>query len=185
LRRTTFVVMGTSALAALLLLFGLTGDAAYALSTGGPEDIGELRALEPERIGANVWVRGSGTLSTADAVRYRRPLDPNGYRLARVEGSRLWVELRVPLDADGDRFIPPASFVGRLVPAADAGLRYGAVPEAVEETGRAPLPPDAWLLIDGESPAGTRWVLGVVALLAAFAAFNTFGLIRLAHRVRT
>lgn len=177
--------MGASALVAIFLLLGLRGDAAYALSTGAPEDVGELRELVPERVGANVWVRGSGTLSMSDAVRYRRPLDPNGYRLARVEGARLWVELRVPSDADGDRFIPPASFVGRLVPAADAGLRYSAVSDAVEATGRSPLPPDAWLLIDGESPAGTRWVLGVVAVLTAFAVFNAFGLFRLAQRVRS
>ena len=40
-----------------------------------------------------------------------------------------------------------------------AGVRYGALPEAVAEAGRPPLPSDAWLLIDGEAPAGTRWAL--------------------------
>ena len=46
------------------------------------------------------------------------------------------------------------------------------------------LPYGACLLIDGESPAGTRWVLGLAVLLLGFAAFNLVGLIRLARPVR-
>ncbi len=63
-------------------------------------------------------------------------------------------------------------------------MRYGALPEAVAEAGRPPLPSDAWLLIDGEAPAGTRWALGLGVLLVAFAAFNLLGVMRLAQRVR-
>jgi hypothetical protein len=130
-------------------------------------------------------VRAEGSLSATDVIGYRRPLDADMYRLARVEGSdRLWVELRVPEEADGARFIAPSSFVGRLMPVSHAGLRYGALPEAVVEAGQKPLPENAWLLIDGEAPAGTRWALGLGVLLVAFAGFNLLGLARLAQRVR-
>lgn len=184
-RRLTFVVMALTAGASLALFWGLSGELAYSLSSGRPADVGELSSLDFGRAEPNTWIRGEGVLSTTDVVAYRRPLDPDVYRLARVEGNeRLWVELRVPRGADGERFIAPSSFVGRLLPVSAAGLRYGALPEAVSDAGERPLPADAWLLIDGEAPAGTRWSLGLGLLLVAFAAFNLFGVARLAQRVR-
>ena len=184
-RRLTFVVMSVTALVSLGLFTGLTGELAYSLGSGRPTDVGELSHVRLAPSQANTWVRAEGALSTTDVVGYRRPLDQDVYRLARVEGTeRIWVELRVPKEADGDRFIAPSSFVGRLLPVSAAGLRYGALPEAVTDAGKQPLPGDAWLLIDGEAPAGTRWSLGLGLLLVAFAAFNLFGVIRLAQRVR-
>jgi hypothetical protein len=184
-RRLTFVVMTVTALVSLVLLAGLGGELAYSLKGGRPADIGELSQLDLARAASNSWVRAEASLSAADVVGYQRPLEADMYRLARVEGTkRIWVELRVPRDADGERFIAPSSFVGRLVPVSAAGLRYGALPEAVVEAGKQPLPADAWLLIDGEAPAGTRWALGLGALLVGFAGFNLFGVVRLAQRVR-
>jgi hypothetical protein len=55
--------------------------------------------------------------------------------------------------------------------------------EATRDAGH-PMPDDAWLLIDGETPSGTRWVLGVAVLLLGFAAFNVAGIVRLARPVR-
>jgi hypothetical protein len=184
-RRLTFTIMIVTALVALSLLVGLRGELSYSLSGGRPADLGELSrvALDDER--SNTWVRAEGVLSTTDVIAYQRPLDRDLYRLARVEGTdRVWVELRVPKEADGARFIAPSSFVGRLMPVSLAGLRYGALPDALVEAGQKPLPEDAWLLIDGEAPAGTRWALGLGALLVAFAAFNLLGVARLAERVR-
>jgi hypothetical protein len=184
-RRLTFLVMAVTALVSLLLLSGLTGELVYSLRSGRPTDVGELSRVRLEAARPNSWIRAEGALSPTDVVGYRRPLDQDVYRLARVEGTeRVWVELRVPRDADGERFIAPSSFVGRLLPVSAAGLRYGALPEAISEAGKPPLPPDAWLLIDGEAPAGTRWSLGLGLLLLGFAAFNLFGLVRLAQRVR-
>jgi hypothetical protein len=69
--------------------------------------------------------------------------------------------------------------VGRLVPASQGGVRLSQLGSAIAEAGRPPLPSDAWLLIDGEAPANTRWTLGLGALLVGFAAFNLIGLRRL------
>jgi len=184
-RRTTFAVMTLTAIFAAWIAFGLRGELVYALRGGAPLDVGELAALDLERATPNTWVRGGGALSLTEVVRYFRPLERDGYRLARVEDNpRLWVELRLPPGADGERFVAPGSFVGRLVPSRAAGLRYGALPGAVSEAGKPALPGDAWLLIDGESPAGTRWVLGLFLVLVAFIAFNVVGLLRLSRRVR-
>ncbi|HXK20631.1 MAG TPA: hypothetical protein VNG33_22625, partial [Polyangiaceae bacterium] len=104
-------------------------------------------------------------------------------RLSRVSGTKqLWVQVRVPRDDDDPdhkRFVPPTSFVGRLVPAKHGGVRLSQLGDAIDDAGRPALPSDAWLLIDGEAPATTRWTLGVAALLLGFAAFNLLGLRRL------
>jgi len=184
-RRLTFAVMSLTGLASLLLLLGLRGELSYALRSGRPTDLGELSRAKLETLKPNTWIRGGGELSSTDVIGYQRPLDADSYRLARIEGTEnVWVELRVPEGADGARFIAPSSFVGRLFPVSSAGVRYGALPEAVAEAGKPPLPSDAWLLIDGEAPAGTRWALGLAVLLVAFAAFNLLGVMRLAQRVR-
>lgn len=176
--------MALTALFALRLSLGLRGELAYSIAGGTPHDIGDLSRLRPEQLKANSWVRAEGSLSPDAVVRYARPLESGGYRLAPIEGNRsFWVELREPPDTDSEHFLAPASFVGRLVPARGAGLRYRALRDAAAEAGHS-LPGDAWLLIDGESPAGTRWVIGLQALLVGFAAFNVLGIVRLARPVR-
>jgi hypothetical protein len=183
-RRFTFALMAFTALFALRLSLGLRGELAYSIRGGTPHDIGELSAIQPEKLRANSWVRAEGSLSEDEVVRYSRPLESGAYRLAPIAGNRsLWVELRTPTDTDGEYFVAPASFVGRLVPARGAGLRYHALSGAAADAGH-PLPRDAWLLIDGESPASTRWVLGLQALLIGFAAFNVLGILRLTRPVR-
>lgn len=183
-RRFTLALMAFTALFALRLSLGLRGELAYSLAGGTPNDIGDLSRRKPEELRANSWVRAEGALSASEVVHYARPLESGGYRLAPIEGNRsFWVELRVPPDSDPEHFLAPASFVGRLVPARGAGLRYHALRDAAAEAGHA-LPPNAWLLIDGESPAGTRWVIGLQVLLVGFAAFNVLGLLRLARPVR-
>jgi len=183
-RRFTLALMAFTALLALRVALGLRGELVYALLGGTPQDIGELSRLSKDQLRANTWVRAEASLSPTEVVRYARPLESGAYRLAPIEGNRsIWVELRVPTDTDGEHFLAPGSFVGRLVPARGAGLRYHALSDAAAEAGH-PLPRDAWLLIDGESPPGTRWVLGLQALLVGFAAFNVLGLFRLARPVR-
>jgi hypothetical protein len=184
-RRLTFFVMTLTAAFSLALLAGLRGELAYSLGGGRPTDIGELAEARLGDARENTWVRAEASLSPTDVVGYKRPLDADTYRLARVEGTeRVWVEVRVPEGADGARFIAPSSFVGRLLPVSRAGVRYGALPDAVVDAGKPALPADAWLLIDGEAPAATRWALGLGVMLVGFAAFNLFGVVRLAQRVR-
>jgi hypothetical protein len=175
--------MGLTLLGSLGLLIALGGELAFSFKSGTPRGVGELSAFQPSSSDANAWVQGEGALEAEGAVAFRRPLESDSYRLSRVTGSdKLWVQVRVPWDdADPDhkRFVPPSSFVGRLVPLARGGLRLSQLESAVAEAGRPALPSDAWLLVDGEAPATTRWTLGVGMLLLGFAAFNLFGLVRL------
>lgn len=177
--------MTLTTLASVGLALGLSGDFAYSLASGPPKDVGELAELRGQGALANTWVRGEGELSTTDVVLYNRPLDGDTHRLARVENHpALWVEVRVPPEADGEHFVAPGSFVGRLVPMERAGVRFKALSAAVEEAGKPPLPENTWLLLDGEAPQTTRWVIAVMLLLASFALFNIVGLVRLSRPVR-
>ena len=166
------------------MVIALSSEARYALSTSPPEDLGNLTHAKPTAQVANTWVRGEGLLGTTGAVRYGRPLESDTYRLAPVAGNRrIWVQIRVPAGMEGPHFVPPTSFVGRLVPADAAGLRHQGLRESIAEAGQEAMPEGAWLLIDGEAPATTRWALGVVALFISFAAFSLYGLARLLRPV--
>jgi len=182
-RRLTLVVMSITLLGSLALGAALFGELSFSLSGKPPHGVGELSRFEPQPRDANTWVQGEGELEVQGAIAYRRPLEADSYRLSRVSGTKkLWVQVRVPRDDDDPdhkRFVPPTSFVGRLVPANHGGVRLSQLGSAIAEAGRPPLPSDAWLLIDGEAPATTRWTLGLGALLLGFAAFNVVGLRRL------
>jgi hypothetical protein len=183
-RRLTFVVMAITTLFALRLALGLRGELVYTLRGGGPNDLGDLGQRAPSSFSPNAWVRGEGALNENAVVRYSRPLESDSYRLSALsDNPKVWVELRVPSDTDEQHFVPPGSFVGRLVPMRGAGIRYRALRDAATAAGHQ-VPNDAWLLIDGESPTGTRWVLALEAMLVAFAAFNVVGIVRLARPVR-
>lgn len=182
-RKLTLMVMSVTLVGSLALLVSLRGELGFSLSGGPPRAVGELSALTPQPSDENSFIQGEAELEAEGAIAYRRPLETDSYRLSRVVGaSKLWVQVRVPED-DSDpthkRFVPPTSFVGRLVPAERGGIRLSQLSSAIAEAGRPPLPADAWLLIDGEAPVSTRWTLGVAGLLLGFAAFNLFGLQRL------
>ncbi len=182
-RKLTLLVMSGTLLGSLALGFALRGELLFSLSTAAPRGVGELAKYRPQTRDANTWVQAEGELEIDGAIAYRRPLESDSYRLSRVSGTKqLWVQVRVPRDDDDPdhkRFVPPTSFVGRLVPAERGGVRLSQLGAAIAEAGRPPLPSDAWLLVDGEAPATTRWTLGVAILLLAFAAFNLVGLHRL------
>jgi len=184
-RRVTLVTMAVTLVVSLLMTFALRHEVAYALSGGPPADQGELAEMKPTDELANHWVRAEALLGTDGAIRYARPLDGDTYRLAPVVGNdRIWVEVRVPSGHEGPHFVPPTSFVGRLIPIQWGGLRHGSLKEEVASAGGRQVPADAWLLVDGESPSGLRWVLGLVTLFGAFAVFNLYGLYRLLRPVR-
>ena len=186
-RRATLGALALSALGSLTLTFQLRGEAVFALGSGPPVDLGELSQLHPQTNRANTWVHGVGALRADGAVRYARPLERDTYRLAQVEGNdKLWVQVSVPddpSDPDGAHFVPPTSFVGRLIPVSRAGIRYGTVRSAVSDAWQGNVPDDAWLLVDGEAPQTTRWALGLCALFLGFASFNLFGIAKLTQKV--
>ena len=179
-RRLTLGSLSLTAVASAAMVFALSGEARYAFTSGPPRDLGNLTHASPGPELANTWVRGEALLGTSGAVRYGRPLESDTYRLAPVAGNKnLWVQIRVPAGMEGPHFVPPTSFVGRLIPAASAGLRHQGLLSSVAEASDERIPDGAWLLIDGEAPATTRWVLGVVVLFISFAAFSLYGLARL------
>jgi hypothetical protein len=182
-RRTTLCSLGVVGTAALALMIALRLDVTYALMGGQPTRLGELAQFAPRPEHANRWVQATGELA-GEAAGYRRPLDPDRFRLAPVvDNPKVWVELREPSGSREDYFIAPSSFVGRLVPLANAGVSYRDLTEALEHSGQPVPPADAWLLSDGSSPQTFRWLLGVVGLLLGIAGFCTFGLYRLARRL--
>jgi hypothetical protein len=176
-----------SAIGSLFLVFELRGEAVFALEGGPPIDLGELSQFHASTRNANTWVHGSGTLRADGAVRYARPLEQDSYRLARVDGNdKLWVQVNVPDDAtdpDGAHFVPPTSFVGRLIPVNRAGIRHSVVRAAVGDAWQGTVPDDAWLLVDGEAPITTRWALALCGLFLCFATFNLLGIAKLTQRV--
>jgi hypothetical protein len=174
-RRLTLVALAATFIGSLWLLVLLFPLLEYALGTGAPQDLGELRALSPQGELHNSFVRAAAELSK-DGLAYGRPLDGGAYRVAPVVGqSKLWVEVRIPGELDATRFIPPASFVGRLVHLERAGPAYAALSEALEARGFD----DAWLLLDGDSPSSTRWVMGLASMLIGFAVFAMIACIRI------
>lgn len=185
-RRATLVTLTAGMLASLLLAVAMVPDVLYSLHDGSPRDLGDLVSLRLDPSLAGSWVRGEGQLSATRAIRYARPLEHDTYRLASVEGNpKLWVQVRVPANEEGPRFVPPDSFVGRLLPMSELGIRHRGLPAAVGKSGVEAPPRDAWLLVDGESPAALRWAFGLLALLLAFAAFNVVGLVRLTRAIPT
>lgn len=183
-RNLTLTTMTVTAVLALGMVWAIRGEASYALHKGSPTSLGNLSELEPRPELANTWVQGEALLSSTRAVRYSRPLEQGGYRLAPIAGNdRVWVQVRVPDGMEGPRFVPPTSFVGRLIPFSQASIRHAGLTEAAARASAGKLPENAWLLIDGEAPTTTRWALGLVVLFLAFACFNVWGLVRLLRPV--
>src|SRR5687768_8767464 len=147
-RKLTLGVMSLTLLGSLGLLVALGGELSFSFRGGSPRGVGELARFEPSASDANTWVQGEGELQVQDAIAYRRPLESDSYRLSRVSGAnKLWVQVRVPYDDDDPdhrRFVSPTSFVGRLVPLEQGGLRLSQLEGAVAEAGRPALPSDAW-----------------------------------------
>jgi hypothetical protein len=180
-RRLTLATLTLTVVAAGWMTAELLPSALYALGSNEPTEVdaGPLDAQLENR-----WVHLRGAVE-AGGIEYRRPLDPDTFRLARMEAPpNLWVEVRIPADLDPAHYVPPSSFVGRLVKLDATGLRHAAIAPTVARVTGSALPDDAWLLVDGEAPAGTRWVLGLVVMLVGFAAFGLFGLVHLSRSVR-
>ena len=184
-RTLTLLTMGLTTVVAVAMAWAIRGEAKYALRSGPPVELGNLSELEPRAEYANAWVHGEALLGSTRAVRYGRPLEQDTYRLAPIAGNdRIWVQVRVPEGLEGPRFVPPTSFVGRMIPMANAGTRQSEIAEAASKAAGGKLPADAWLLVDGEAPATTRWALGLIVLFVGFALFNVWGLARLLRPVR-
>jgi len=184
-RTATVLLMLLTAIAAAVMAFALRGEARYAVTSGQPQEIGDLATLQPGSDLANRYVRASGLLGTHGAIRYGRAAEGDSFRLAPIAGNpRILVEIRVPEGFEGPRFVPPTTFAGRLVPLADAGVRHVGLADTVRDETKVEVPRDAWILIDGSSPRASRWAVALALLFVAFAGWNLLGVARLLSRVR-
>ncbi|MGO9714420.1 MAG: hypothetical protein ACLQBL_36575 [Polyangiaceae bacterium] len=183
-RRATFLLLALTALASLAMVLTLRRDAAYAFAPNDIAELGELRTAPAAALLPNSFVRGEGMLGGGGAIRFERSLESDSFRVAPVAGRPdVWVELRVPSGIEPGRYVPPTSFAGRLVRFDAAGPRHRGLAASVTELTGQPVPPGAWLLVDGEAPSQSRWAVALVVLFAGFAAWNAFVIARLARRV--
>jgi hypothetical protein len=174
------VLMALAVAVSLAMAVLLGGEVRYAWAGGAPDEVGDLTRLEPTVALSNRYVRATGLLSMAGAIRYERPLEGDSFRLAPVAGNpRIWVEIRVPEGMEGPKFVPPTSYAGRLVPFRGAGLRHVGLAASVRRLGGGEVPEGAWLLVDGASPRASRWAVALALVFGGFAAWNVTGLVRL------
>ena len=184
-RRLTFALMVLVALASAWLLWLLRGEMGYAFSPSSPLELGDLVQATPSAEQANRYVRTSGLLAATRTIRYERPMEGDSFRLAPIAGNpKVWVEIRVPEGMEGPKFAPPTSFVGRLVPFHEVGIRHRGLEASLARAGAGAVPEGAWLLIDGSSPRASRWSVALGALLAYFLAWNCFGIVQLSRRIK-
>ena len=201
-RTLTVLILAIATAAALLTVVGLRREIAYALASGPPASLGDLRSAADATLEAseNRPVRAEAMLGAAGGIRYERPFVSDSFRTlavagrgaggdtvdgqADVEARDMWVEVRVPAGQESGRWEPPRSFVGRLVRLDAAGLQHRGLREALEQSGQSRVPAGAWLLVDGEDPADTRWAILVGAMFLGFAAWNLVTIARIVRKVR-
>jgi hypothetical protein len=185
-RRLTLATLAITTIAAAAMIMGLAGDLGYAFARGEVQDVGSLTSLQPRSDQRNAWIRGEGDLEAVGGIRFERPLESDSFRLAPLAGNpKLWVQIRVPKGYENEHFVTPTVFSGRLVSLSSLGLRYQTLAVAPEEAGwkSGHMANDAWLLIDGETPKNTRWVVGLIGLFVAFALFSVWALFSLLRPV--
>jgi hypothetical protein len=184
--RLTIALLVATSVVAVAMAAALASDARYALSNGqAPMELADLRAIAASSLESNRFVCAHGVLGAANAIRFERPFESDSYRLSPIAGRKdIWVEVRVSPRREGDRYVPPSSFCGRIVRLKESGLRHSGLASAVFRATGVPLPDDAWLLVDEEDPRHARAALALVALFVTFALWNIFAVFRLARPVR-
>lgn len=184
-RRSTLLLMAVAAIASAAMAVSLTRDAAYVLQPASATDLGELSKTQTASLASNTFVEGHGQLGGAGSIRYERPLESDSYRIASVSGrENIWVEIRVPNGAESNRFIPKSDFSGRLVKFSDVGLRHRGLRSAIEDRTGEKVSKDAFLIVDGQSPADARAFALLWAMFIGFAMWNIVTIARLVRKVK-
>jgi len=184
-RLVSVALMIMTAVVAAVMAIGLWGDVRYALAGAEPDDIGDLGRWAPDPRMRDRFVRATGRLGSVGAIRYERPLERDSFRLAPVSGNdKVWIEMRVAAASEPGRFVPPTTFVGHLMQLEGAAFRYRGLERSVQEVTGAAIPADAWVLVDGATPAASRWTVALAALFAFFAGYNLVTIARMMRPVR-
>jgi hypothetical protein len=184
-RRTTLALLVITAVAALVMVFSLRWDTAYAFASPMSIDVGDLRTADVASFQTNSYIEAHGMLASSSALRYERPFESDTYRIAPVAGQpNVYVEVRVPAGEEGARYVPKETFSGRLVPFDKTGLRHRGLPNAIgNELGQS-VPANAWLVVDGEAPKNARWAVTLTVIFGLFALWNLFAFLRLVRKVK-
>lgn len=183
-RTLTIAMLLFTAAASIAMIFALRRDAAYAFAAPAPAEIGDLTSAPAGVFAENRFVRGSGPLGAAHAIRYERPLASDSFRLMPVSGRQdVWVEVRVPAGAENVRWVPPKDVSGRLVRFASAGPKHRGLASAVRDATGEVVSKEAWLLVEGDAPSGSRWAVLLELLFAGFAIWNLLVSAKLLRRV--
>lgn len=183
-RTYTVALLAVTIVASLAMAFSLLRDASYAFQSERPTDLADLHAAEVPAALDNRYVTAQGMLGAAGAIRYERAFDTDSYRVAPVAGrSDVWVEIRIPDGQESSRFVPPTQFSGRLVRFDEVGPRHRGLRDAITSIGGAAVPANAWLVVDGQAPASSRWAITLVMLFVGFALWNAVAIQRLLRRV--
>jgi len=183
-RTITVLMLVFTAFASLAMVVALRRDAAYAFAQAEARDVGDLGSAPPSAFVENAFVRGTAMLGAAHAIRYERPLVSDSFRLMPALGrADVWVEVRVPAGAETIRYVPPSQLTGRLVRLDAAGPKHRGLASAVRDATGHEVPPNAWLLVEGDAPAGSRWAIALIAMFLGFAVWNLSVTAKLLRRV--
>jgi len=185
-RTTTVALLVLAVVAALAIAASLRREVAYAFAGDSPTPLGDLRSVTDAALRAsdNRLVRAEAMLGAAGGIRYERPLRDETFRAVPVAGRPdVWVDLQVPPGQENGRWEPPRTLTGRLTRMSASGLRHRELRRAIEDATHERVPPDAWLLADGEEPSNARWSVLVALTFVAFAAWNASAIARLVRRV--
>jgi len=185
-RTLSLLALALAVTSALAIAFALRHDVAYACAGGAASGVGDLRTVRAGALAPyeNRRVHAEAMLGLAGGIRYERLFSEDTFRALPIAGRRdIWVEVRVPAGEESGRWQPPRSFTGRLVRFDAAGLRHRGLASAIEGANEERLPSGAWLLVDGEEPAGARWVLLLACGFVGFAVWNAAGIAKILRRV--
>jgi hypothetical protein len=184
MRTVTVAVMVVTAAIAAWLAWSIAPEAGYALRAPASKDVGVLAQADLASLRGE-FVRGYVKLEGMPAASYRRPLEAGSWRIAKVDpgpdGAGVWVVHRVPTGHEGPRFVPPKLVAGRLAPASSLGVRFSGVGAVIDELGGKGG--SDHVLVDGETPSATGWLLGLEVLLLMFVMFNIVSVVRLLRPV--
>lgn len=184
-RTATLLLLALTAVASLAMVFVLRRDVAYAFVPASPADLGDLRTAEQAfRANENGYVSAHAMLGAAGGIRYERAFAADTFRALPVAGRPdVWVEVRIPRGQEGGRWEPPRTFSGRLVRFDATGPRHRGLRSAIGAVTDQAVPAGAWLLVDGEAPAASRWSAALALLFFAFAVWNVTAITKLVRRV--
>lgn len=177
LRLAALLALG---LGCLITAWQLRGSAGYALSSGGPRDLGDLTVASLDDVGARgAWVRGLARLEP-NAALFERRGEHGSLLLGRVAERRdLWVLLPVP--AGTPSYFPPRVLEGRLLARESMSLSLRPILSLMQARGGTE---GDHLLVVGSRPSEHRTDLLLLLILTTLGVLATVRFAMLTWPVR-